>query len=270
MNLSAIQREMKELPLGLIDEPALPSRGEMDEQLMDELTASIRANGVIAPISVARLGDRFEVIAGHRRRIASGRAGLVGIPCVIYPSKEVGLLAIQYAENRHREDLNPADEAIWFNELLERDCGGDVDVLCDRLGEKRGYVEGRLLLFRGDLEIFEKLRAGKITIGVAQQLNRCTDQIYRRYLLHQAIVGGATIAVVSGWINDWDKSRRDTSGELVIAEPAAAPSAIPETHYFTCCVCQGTDNVHLMVPVNVHQHCKLAILDKLLATYRGD
>jgi len=48
------------------------------------------------------------------------------------------------------------------------------------------------------------------------------------------------------------------------------PSAVPQTNYFTCAVCGGTEDVHLMQPINVHQHCKLAILDKLLATYRGD
>jgi hypothetical protein len=52
--------------------------------------------------------------------------------------------------------------------------------------------------------------------------------------------------------------------------PSAAPSAVPQTNYFTCACCGGTDNVHTMVPINVHQHCKLAILDKLIAAYRGE
>src|SRR5204862_2468204 len=143
--------------------------------------------------------DRFEVLAGHRRLIACKRAGLAAAPSIVYPGKGFAHDAIQFAENRHREDLNAADEAIWFTELLESTCGGDVDVLCERLHEKRPYVEGRLNLFAGDELVFDRLRAGKINIGVAQQLNRCTDQLRRRSLLHAAITGGATVAVVSGW-----------------------------------------------------------------------
>jgi ParB family chromosome partitioning protein len=265
----ATPREFKELPLGLLDDPALPSRSEMDETAMDELVSSIRANGLLQPIIVARAGDRFEVIAGHRRRIACGRAGLVTAPCIIYASKDAAHMAIQYAENRFREELSPTDEALLFAELLERDCGGDVDKLCEKLGEKRAYVEGRLLLLR-DEHIFAALQAGEITkIGIAQQLMKITDPHQRRRYLDAAIRGGATAAVVSGWVQEWKAMDPYTRSQAPTDAPAAAPGAVPQMDYFRCAVCDGTDNVHLMVPINVHQHCKLAILDKLLATYKG-
>jgi ParB/RepB/Spo0J family partition protein len=219
---------------------------------------------------VARVGARFEVIAGHRRRLACGRAGLLTAPCFIYPSKTEFDTAVQFAENRHREDLNPADEAIWFSELLEGSCGGDVDVLCARLGEKRGYVENRLLLFSGDERVFEQLRAGEIRIGVAQELNKCSSERYRRYLLHQAIAGGATVAVVRAWVMDWQRDEHARSGEPDAPVSAPAPSAVPQMNYFTCAVCGGTEHVHTMQPINVHADCRTAILDKLLAAYRGD
>jgi ParB/RepB/Spo0J family partition protein len=270
MSLSDVRREFREIPLGLIDEPILPSRTMMDEQQLDELAADIGRKGLLQPMIVAAVNGRYEVIAGHRRRLACGRAGLVAAPCIVYPSKETALEGVKYSENRFRENLNAADEAILFDELLERDCGGDVDRLCEQLGEKRGYVEGRLLLLSGDRDVFNRLRTGDITIGVAQQLNRCTDPSYRRYLLHQAIVGGATVAVVSGWIADWQRQRVASGDAPAPAPSTVVPSAIPETNFFTCAVCGGTDNVHLMRPINVHTHCQLAILDKLLAVYRGD
>jgi ParB family chromosome partitioning protein len=270
MNVPTTTRGFKELPIGLIDGPALPSRSSMDEQKMDELVASIRDVGLQQPIIVARVGERFEVIAGHRRRLACGRAGLLTAPCFIYPSKTDFDVAVQFAENRHREDLNPADEAIWFSELLEGTCAGDVDVLCARLGEKRGYVESRLLLFSGDERVFEKMRAGEIKLGVAQELNKCTAERYRRYLLHQAIVGGATVAVVKGWVMDWQRDERARSGEPEHPVSAPAPSPAPELNYFTCAICGGTHDVHRMQPVNIHGDCKTAIFDKLVAAYRGE
>lgn len=270
MNLREIAVEFRELPLHLIDEPELPARSSMDDERMAQLVDDVRVKGVLVPPLVVRIGDRYEVIAGHRRRIAAGRAGLVGMRCVIYPTRAAALEAAKFSENAFREDLNPADEAIYFNQLLERDCNGDVDQLCAQLGAKRSYVEGRLLLFGGDLAVFEALQRGEITIGVAHELNKCSDERYRRYLLHQAHVGGATISVVRGWIVDWQRSQmyQPADGEPA---PAIAPSsAVPETNYFTCIVCGGSDNVHTMRPLNVHQHCNLAILQKVLAAYRGD
>lgn len=270
MNVAGIVREFHEVPTHLIDEPALPSRSTMDEDQMQELVTSIRANGLIQPISVARKADRYEVIAGHRRRVASGLAGLPMMPCVVYPSRADALDAIQYAENRHREALSAADEAIWFSELLERKCEGDTDKLCALVGERRAYVEGRLALFMGCADVFGALQANKISIGVAHELNKCPDAHYRKYYLEHAIRGGATIAIVAAWLMEW---KNMFGGPQRPAEPVAPSEAgiVTEPHNpFTCEVCGRADNVHLIRQISVHQHCKLAILDPMLTAYHGN
>lgn len=270
MNLATVPREYREIPLGLIDEPVLPSRGSMSDEGLDELTSDIRAKGLIQPLIVARTGERYEVIAGHRRFIACGRAGLAAVPCAIYPSAAAALEAVKWSENRFREDLNAAEEAIWFAELLERDCAGDVDQLCAQLGAKRSYVEGRLLLIHGDALVFRALQDGRIVIGIAHALNKCSNELMRRYFLDAAIRGGATIALVVGWVQEYERSLGAQLGETGTMASVALTAPMPETNYFTCAVCLGTDNVHLMRPLNVHDYCKLAVLDKLLATLHGD
>ncbi|HLZ44400.1 MAG TPA: ParB/RepB/Spo0J family partition protein [Gemmatimonadales bacterium] len=270
MSVAALVREFKELPISLIDEPRLPSRSAMDDEKLNDLIHSIRVNGLLQPMIVARVADRFEVIAGHRRRIACGRAGLVTAPCIIYPTRDDALDAIQFAENRHREDLSAADEAIWFSELLEQKCGGEIEKLCGLVGEKESYVNNRLALFSGDPDVFAALQRGLIKIGVAHELNKCPDERYRRYYLDCAIRGGATNALVAGWIQEW---RTLFGSPQAPAAPAlASEPGIPDAPHnpFTCEVCGKADNVHLIRQINVHQHCKLAILDPLLATYRGE
>lgn len=269
MNLRDVAVEAKDLPLGLILEPELPSRETMDERKLDELADNIRVNGLLQPLIVVRVGERFEVIAGHRRTLAAKRAGLVVVPSRIYPDKTAALEAAKYAENRFREDLNPAEEAIYFAQLCERDCGDDVDKLCAQLGEKRSYVEGRLNLLRGDETILDALKAGKIGVGVAQELNRCGVPQYRRYLLHQAIVGGATQSIVRGWIQDWQRGQDARGDQPAAPPPSSMPTAIPSTNFFICACCLGGENVHTMVPVNFHSACWDAIVSKLLASYRG-
>lgn len=270
MSVAAIAREFLELPLSLIDEPALPSRSSMDDQKMDDLAESIRANGLLQPMVVARTGERYEVIAGHRRWHASTRAGLEKVPCIVYPSKSDALLVVQAHENARREDLNAADEAIWFMELLEQHCGGDIEKLCALVGEKLNYVDNRIALFRGDADVFKALQTGQIKIGVAHELNKCSDAHWRRYYLDCAIRGGATIAVVDGWIREWKQNIAD---QPQAPQPVAAEEpGIAETAHnpFTCVICGKADNAHLIRQLNIHQHCDLAILRPLLASARGE
>jgi len=270
MRLAELAREPLDVPIGLINPPALPARLGMDETKLDELTASIRAHGVLQRLILARDGERFEVIAGHRRFMAASRAGLVVVPADVYADKTSALEAAKYAENRFREEMSAAEEASYFSELLERDCDGDVDRLCELLGEKRSYVEGRVLLFQGDPLVLQRLAERAISIGIAHELNKLPDETFRRYLLHQAIVGGATQAVVRGWVMAWQQEQRQASGAPAPASAAAPTGPIPETHFFRCAVCLEENDPHTMLPINVHSSCKHAILDKLLAAYRGE
>jgi ParB family chromosome partitioning protein len=269
MTLAHVKPETREIPLWLLDPPPNPSRVGMEEHELEELARSIRLNGLIQPLIVARDGARYQIVAGHRRSIAAERAGLVAVECRVYPTVTTALMAVQYAENRFRADLSAAEEAILFSDLLEREAGGDVDALCELIGERRTYVEGRLNLFSGDELVFKALLEKKISIGVAHKLNEIDDQRMCRYYLDAAIRGGATIAVVTGWVQQWKQDSQYTASAGAPPSPSPAPSAVPQMNYFTCACCDGTDNPHLMVPINVHQHCKLAILDKLIAAYKG-
>jgi len=260
-------REFANVPIGLIREPALPSRAAMDETALDELTADIRSRGVIQPIILARVDDEFEVVAGHRRTLASKRAGRATIPAIVYPTMTSAMEGIKYAENRFREDLNPADEAIWFSELLERDAGGDTEKLAAQLGEKRDYVENRLLLFQGDADVFAELQNGKIKVGVAQALNGLRDDQYRKYLLRAAISQGATVSIVKRWISEYQNAQVPTS---TAAAPESAPAPmgpVAQVNWFVCACCDRTDNIQAMQPINVHTWCRQAILEPALASF---
>ena len=209
------------------------------------------------------------MIAGHRRRLACIRAGLTHAPCVVYAEKSVALLTIQAHENSRRDDLNPADEALWFAQLLEEVCHGDIEQLVGLVGETLHYVDGRLALVRGDGEVFEVLRRGGIKLGVAHELNKVEDAHYRKYFLVCAEQQGATVTTVARWIQDWRQSF------IAPAQPAAqadgsAPgiaAAVPDP--FRCKVCGKSNNVHLMRQFNVHIHCEMAILDPLLGNTDG-
>lgn len=260
---------LREIAIELIDEPPLPSRSAMDETRLDELVESIRVLGFISTIAVVVRGERYEVVAGHRRRIAAGRAGVRAVPCLVYESAETALEAIQHAENRHREELSPADEAIWFAELLDKHPDDGTDGVAARVGEKRAYVEGRLSLLQGDERIFHALGDGRIGVGVALQLNRCGDELHRRMLLDLAIRNGATVGIVDGWIREWKMLHGPASSGALSGAAAATsgPALVPD--YFTCHVCGEKTNPGNMRPIQVHDYCIASQLDPALDHFRN-
>lgn len=267
MTLALGNHESKLVAMGRLREPANPSRTSFDEQRLAELSQNILERGVLQHLIVVPDGDTFEIIAGHRRYFAARRAGLVVVPCDVYPNRADADEAVQHAENRHREELTASDEAIWFDDLLERKFDGDVDRLCAYLGEKRGYVEGRLNLFRGDERVFEALARKQITIGVAEQLNRCDDELHRRMLLHQAIENGATVAIMSGWVADYFRIHKPALPVVDTSAPASVPQAVPQLQYFRCVLCGKTDHVEAMQPRNFHTYCEQAMFAEMLERY---
>lgn len=257
-------RESRELPLGLLDRPDLDARVERSAEFLDALTHSIAEKGVLVPLIVVRTGERYEIVDGFTRYLCANRAGLVAVPCLVYPDKSVALEGVKYIATAFHENFSPADEAIFFRQLLETECGGDVEKLCLLVNRRESYVLDRLDLTTYDDKIFEALKARQIGVGVAKRLQSVPDESYRRYYLTHAIRDGATETTVSGWVQQWHSM---FDGVPVQATPAASetPIVIPQgrgPHF--CYLCKKSDSRFIPEQLPVHTHCRLAILDVLL------
>lgn len=207
------------LSTGVLDDPQHAARTTMDDERMDTLVASIRAVGVLEPLLVRPVdGERFEVVAGHRRLRAARIAELAEVPCIDLESDEL-VDAARIHENVEREDLSPADEAIYYAELYERR-GEDVDAVAELVRVPRARIEQRLNLLRGDKHVFAALAAGKISIGVAEELGRFVEEDDRLMHLDYATRTGATVASVRQW-------RKDANRRAELARPEAPPEAEP-------------------------------------------
>jgi ParB family chromosome partitioning protein len=254
------------LRLDLIDAPQRPARESWNDQLLIELSESIRDVGLIQPIVVRPVGDRFEIVAGHRRYMAAQMAGLSELPAVVRDVNDVQMIRLRVHENQHREDWNPAHEANWYAELIETHCDRDVDKLCDLVQRKRAYVEARLLLVLGDPAVFVAVRDEKIPFSVASELNKIQSASGRAMYLDAAIKGGASARIVREW-----RSRAEYFDTL---NPDAAPAAgerpePPEQMYgssLVCIICGTNSDHHELQLVYIHRSCQHAILDRFLAT----
>src|SRR5712692_9447352 len=125
-------------------------RARVDDARLAELTRSIQSNGVIQPIVVRRVGDRFQIIAGERRWHAAQRAGLLRVPVVIRdvaPGQEQSLLEMALIENIQREDLNPIEEALAYRRLSDEFKLTQEDI-ATVVGKDRASVANHLRLLK--------------------------------------------------------------------------------------------------------------------------
>lgn len=251
--------ENRDLELALVDDPELPARETMDEAMLEELARSIGAIGLIEPICVKPVAGRWEVIAGHRRYLASKMAGLVRVPARIYPDDPAIVDAVKLHENTKREDLNAADEAVWFAQLLEGQAGGDVDRLAELVHETRHYVETRLVLLRGDEEIFGALRRREINLAVAQELNKVRHHGQRRNFLEAAIKGGASARMVREWRNGWERIEAAQSGAPAGEGETPAPVEQFAGSSLNCLFCDSSEDPHTLQLVYMHTACRRVI-----------
>lgn len=191
-------REFTLIRIDKLLEPADAARTEIDPELLDSLTESIREIGVKEPLLViSRDGGQFEVVAGHRRLLASRRAGLIEVPCIIETDPEE-VEAIRIHENIEREELHPADEAMFLSKVYVR-CGEDVDKVAAVVRKTRDYVERRLNLLRGSPKVFEALADKRINMGVAEELNRMKRAEDADWYLEHAVKAGASIRLMRQW-----------------------------------------------------------------------
>lgn len=264
-------QEFRLIDIDLLDAPLDPARETFDEVKLNELVTSIRDIGLIEPLVVRPKNGRFEIVAGHRRWCAAAVAGLTPIPCLIRGEDGVSDAAIKIHENVMREDLNPGEMAVWFARALESDCGGDVDRLVEMVKRPREYVESRLLLLSGDPEILAAVKDNKLSFAVGRELNRVSDQGYRRSYLDAAIRGGASARMVRDW--------RIQAERLIKALPAEEPgpdlSSSPPAKEMPgssliCFLCEDSDPIYELELLYVHTGCRKIFLDRIIRSIRTE
>ena len=148
-------------------------RLQMDDARLEELAASIRANGVIQPIVVRKTADGYRIIAGERRWRAARRAGLTRVPVVVkdVPGDQVQQKVLEMAliENIQREDLNAIDEARAYRRLVD-EFALTQEAVATAVGKDRATVANTLRLLKLPTEVQGDVAAGALTMGHARAL----------------------------------------------------------------------------------------------------
>ena len=144
-------------------------RKNFDEDALEELTDSIRQNGVLQPILVRKKGQKYEIVAGERRWRAAKMAGLKEVPVIIRNYTEQEIVEISLIENIQREDLNPIEEAQAYKRLLE-EFHLKQDELADRVSKSRVAVANSIRLLKLADEVQQMVIDEMISPGHARAL----------------------------------------------------------------------------------------------------
>ena len=201
-----IVNEPKEIEIGLIDRNPEQPRKIFEDGTLQELANSIKSHGVIQPIIVKKIGDRYVIIAGERRWRASRLAGLKTIPCIIknYSEQEISEIAI--IENLQREDLNPIESAKAIKNLINQ-YNLTQDEVADKIGKSRPAVANTLRLLMLPENIITLVETNKITAGHARALLAIENPSKQKEIALLIIKNNLTVRDVENLIKNLNKPK---------------------------------------------------------------
>lgn len=145
---------VRDIPVELIDRNPYQTRTHFDETALNELADSIKASGVVQPITVRKHAERFQLITGERRWLASQRAGKATVPAIVRQVSNEQAMEITIIENLQREDLNAVEQAHAY-ERLSREFGLTQEQMAQRTGKDRSSVANFLRLLKLPAEILK-------------------------------------------------------------------------------------------------------------------
>ncbi|HXX19705.1 MAG TPA: ParB/RepB/Spo0J family partition protein [Candidatus Acidoferrum sp.] len=184
-----------QIDIDLIDPSPFQPRTRFREDALDELSRSIRASGIVQPLVVRPIGNRYQLIAGERRWRAAQRAALSRVPAVVRDVRDDMALEMTLVENLQREDLNPIEQARAFQRLTDEFHLTQEEV-AERTGKDRATIANSVRLLRLEEPIQELLEEGRLSAGHGRALLAIDDPKARLDLARRIARGGMTVRQV--------------------------------------------------------------------------
>lgn len=231
------KQTIKDLFLALIDEPKGIIRMDINQVGIQELAQSISQVGLLQPILVARDGDRYEIVFGHRRFLASKKLGLTTIRALVRDMDQKAIGIARATENISRADLTPLEEAATYDNLI-KEYGFSLEQIAQKMAKSAGTIKRRMDLLRMPPSLQQAVHKKQISMSVAEELWPISDPTDLDYYLSFALEGGCTTEVARSWCKDWRdlKRRKASNGEPTPSQ--LAPNE-PRPIYVACDLCAG-------------------------------
>ncbi|MDY6802241.1 MAG: ParB/RepB/Spo0J family partition protein [Cyanobacteriota bacterium] len=244
-NGSKSQKDVPSIPIDQIVSAYSQPRRYFDREAIEQLVASIKKNGILQPLLVRPLADKYEIVAGERRYRGAMELGLTAVPVTVREMTDAEALQYSLVENLQRHNLNPVEETEGILQLLasrleselndvvsllyrlENEAKGKItqsalgnylpvveQVFAD-LGNKnwRSFVSTKLPLLKLPPEILEALRRGRIDYTKAKEIAKLESESERVKLLEQAIAQSMSLRQIQKLVKQ-KKASKKLGGEL--------------------------------------------------------
>jgi len=200
----------KEVPVDSLLPNRRQPRTRFDEIALDGLAASLRQHGMVQPIVVRRVGDRFEIIAGERRWRAAKKLGIPSVPVIIKDIPDDRLLEFALVENIQRQELNPIEEAKAYFQLGEH-LRLTQEQVADRVGMSRPQVANMLRLLRLPTDVQDMVALEQISAGHAKVLLSLDDARLQCQLAQEVIKKQLSVRALEGLLRQMAQEQKHKS-----------------------------------------------------------
>lgn len=251
------QNEIHELEINMLQANPLQPRGVISPASLNDLVDSIREQGILEPLVVARTPAGYQIIAGERRWKAAKLLGLSKVPVVIKDTTPQGMLEMSIVENVQREDLNPIERALAYKRLID-EFGLGTNEVARKVGKSAPTVSNTIRLLSLPDAIKDALVAGVISEGHVRPLISLGDPALMLELFRRILRENSTV-------RQTEEEARKVKGEIQKKEPRTVEDRlwIPELDEMARLIAKKYN----LDKVTIFQSSKKA---KILIEIRGD
>lgn len=249
----------KIIQIAEIKEPEKAIRLSINQEGIEELAASIEKVGLINPITVKKSGDKYEIIAGHRRYLSCKKIDKKDIPCMVYPEDYALSAEAKITENISREDLSPMETAAAIDEII-KEKKMSINQVHKFIGKSRGWVGDMLKLLEYPSDLQVQLHYKALNVAQARELSEILNEQTRIEYTTEAIKIGASARVCKQWADMWKNAQ---GIEVTPIDEIANITPEPTIDYtkMSCVMCNQSVDYRKIRSIYVCPNCLVALLE---------
>lgn len=228
-------QEIKSILLSKIVVGEHEQRLEYDDEDIAGLASSIKSLGLLYPIIVRPEGDKFNLVEGHRRRLACMRNGATEIDCFVVGDEVLDKSQIAFAGNFFRKELTPIELAGAIADA-NKSGGISIEELAKGFHKKPDWVRRMIAVMTWPGDVQQAVHAKFMSLSAAANLALIEDQTYREFLLQNACEGGCTARTTASWLQAWRVMQpvQEAITSVPVEGTRQQAPAVPQAPCFCC------------------------------------
>ncbi len=243
--------------LGDLRLPEFEAHRNINQDLIKEISESIKDIGIIEPLIVRKTKDGTEIVAGCVRYRSALLAGLKAVPCIFMSLDPQAAEVLKLHENIKRISLDHVDQGHTFLMMMEK-FNMTEDAISKTSGKSKSYISQHISLVRLNNELTRAVEDGSISFSQARELMRIDDREERLRLLNFCKNDGATVQVLQGWVQDYKRSLAPAPAAEPDSPDQTFDSDIPHISLF-CSACHKSVEISKIRQVSYCPPCEVAI-----------